>query len=38
MDGDGGGGWTPSPWCDVVISVSPLPLVSLFAAPRGHFI
>jgi hypothetical protein len=26
MDGDGGGGWTPSPWCDVVISVSPLPL------------
>jgi hypothetical protein len=25
MDGDGGGGWTPSPWCGVVISVSPLP-------------
>jgi hypothetical protein len=26
MDGDGGGIWNPSPWHDVVISVSPLPL------------
>jgi hypothetical protein len=35
MDGDGGGSWTPYPWCDVVISLSPLSLVSLFAAPGG---
>jgi hypothetical protein len=26
MDDDGGGGWTPSHWRDVVISASPLPL------------
>jgi hypothetical protein len=38
MDGDGGGGWTPSPWCDVVISVSPMLLVYRFAAPGGRFI
>jgi hypothetical protein len=24
MDGDGGSDWIPSPWCDVVISISAL--------------
>jgi hypothetical protein len=29
MDGDGGDNWTPSPWCDVVISVSPTATLSV---------
>jgi hypothetical protein len=35
MDGDGDGGRTPLPLCDVVISISPFATPLSFVVPRG---